>query len=162
MLGLLAIAAIFANLVTFYQVVVARPPPYESAVMHPVNAVPAFIADGLYQRYLSPGEIVVVVSQRGNAGMLFQADAGFYFRIAGGFVNASMSRGDALPMPVALLTHPTHDRAKGFDAYVRAAGVGAIIVEQAWAEPWTKVFDHLGLPKTSVGGVIVYRIPPPK
>ena len=162
-LGLLAIAAIFANLVTFYSVVVPAPPAHVPiASMRPVNELPSFITDGLYQRYLSPGEIVVVVSDRGNAGMLFQASSGFYFRIAGGFVNASMSRVSALPRPVELLTHPNHDRAKAFDAYVRVAGVGAIIVEQAWAEPWTKVFDHLGLPKTSVGGVIVYRIPPPK
>jgi hypothetical protein len=94
--------------------------------------------------------------------MLFQASADFYFRVAGGFVNASMSRVSALPRPVELLTHPTRERGKGFDNYVHAAGVGAVIVEQGWAEPWTKVFDHLGLPKTSVGGVIIYRIPPPK
>jgi hypothetical protein len=160
-LGLLAIAAIFANLPTFYSVVVPTPPRYDPA-MQPVNALPAFITDGLYRQYLKPREIVVVVSHRGNAGMLFQANAGFYFRIAGGFVNASMSRVDAMPEPVAMLTHPTKARGKAFDDYVHAAGVGAIIVEQAWAEPWTKVFDHLHLPKTTVGGVIIYRIPPPK
>jgi hypothetical protein len=162
--GLLAIAAIFANLLTFYEVVVPKPPAHTpaAAAMRPVNELPAFITDGLYQSYLSPGEIVVVVSDRGNAGMLFQASAGFYFRIAGGFINASMSRVSALPLPVELLNHPTRARGKQFDDYVRAAGVGAIIVEQAWAEPWTKVFGHLGLPATSVGGVIVYRIPPRK
>jgi hypothetical protein len=165
-LGLLAIAAIFADLPTFYQVVVPTPPPHlapaAAAAMRPANELPAFITDGLYKRYLKPGEIVVVVSDRGNAGMLFQASADFYFRIAGGFINASMSRVSALPRPVELLTHPTRERGKGFDNYVHAAGVGAVIVEQGWAEPWTKVFDHLGLPKTSVGGVIIYRIPPPK
>jgi len=162
-LGLLAIAAIFANLVTFYSVVVPTPPAHVPVgTMQAVNELPPFITDGLYRQYLSPGEIVVVVSDRGNAGMLFQASSGFYFRVAGGFINASVSRVSALPRPVELLTHPTRERGKGFDAYVRAAGVGAIIVEPAWAEPWTKVFNHLGLPKTSVGGVIIYRIPPPK
>jgi hypothetical protein len=165
-LGLLAIAAIFADLPTFYAVDVPTPPPHlapaAAAAMRPTNELPAFITDGLYKRYLKPGEIVVVVSDRGNAGMLFQASAGFYFRVAGGFINASMSRVSALPRPVELLTHPTRARGKGFDNYVHAAGVGAVIVEQGWAEPWTKVFDHLGLPKTSVGGVIIYRIPPPK
>jgi len=34
--------------------------------------------------------------------------------------------------------------------------VGAIIVEQAWAEPWTKVFARLGLHGTPAGGVTVY------
>jgi hypothetical protein len=160
-LGLLAIAAIFANLVTFYSVVIPHAPLKDPA-MRPVNELPAFITEGLYRQYLKPGEIVVVVSHRGNAGMLFQAGAGFYFRIAGGFVNASMSTVDALPKPVALLTHPTRDRGKQFNTYVRAAGVGAILVEQAWAEPWTNVFGKLHLHGTSVGGVTVYPIPPPK
>src|SRR5262249_11178707 len=160
-LGLLAIAAIFANLVTFYSVVIPYAPKYDPA-MRPVNELPAFITEGLYRQYLKPGEIVVVVSHRGNAGMLFQAGAGFYFRIAGGFVNASMSTVDALPKPVALLTHPTRDRGKQFNTYVRAAGVGAILVEQAWAEPWTNVFSKLHLHGTSVGGVTVYPIPAPK
>jgi len=161
-LGLLAIAAIFANLPTFYSVVVPKPPVDNPAAMRPVNELPAFITAGMYRQYLSPGEIVVVVSHRGNAGMLFQASSDFYFRIAGGFVNASMSRVDSLPEPVAVLTHPTRDRGKEFNAYVRAAGVGAILVEQAWAEPWTKVFSKLHLHGTTVGGVIIYPIPPPK
>jgi hypothetical protein len=39
---------------------------------------------------------------------------------------------------------------------VRQAHIGAVIVEQAWAEPWMSVFGRIGLPGTSVGGVIVY------
>ena len=130
--------------------------------MHPVNALPAFLTDGLYRQYLRPGEIVVVVSRRGNAGMLFQADAGFYFRIAGGFINTSLTRQDALPLPVAALSYPTAARVRQFRAWVRTAGVGAIIVEQAWAEPWMNVFGRMHLPATSVGGVTIYRIPPPR
>src|SRR5262249_47809521 len=139
----------------FYPVVVPKPSVRDPA-MRPVNALPPFITDGLYRRYLSPGETVVVVTDRGNAGMLFQASAGFYFRIARGFINTSLTPQDALPGPVELLTHSTRARVKQFRAYVRAAGVGAIIVEQAWAEPWMKVFSHLGLHDTPVGGVTIY------
>ena len=124
--------------------------------MHPVNALPAFLTDGLYRQYLRPGEIVVVVSRRGNAGMLFQADAGFYFRIAGAYINWSLSRQDALPAPVGLLSQPTRVRVRQFRAYVKTAGVGAIIVEQSWAEPWTSIFGRVGLHGTPVGGVTVY------
>jgi hypothetical protein len=158
-LGLLAVAVLVADLPTSYQPVDPVPlgftPP---ATMRPVNQLPAFITDGLYRRYLRPGETVVIVTYRGNAGMLFQADAGFYFRIAGGFINASLTtRQDALPAEVGDLSHATPARIRQFKSYVRSAGIGAVVVEQAWAQPWMlAVFDQAGLHGTSVGGVTVY------
>jgi hypothetical protein len=155
-LGLLALTAILADLPLFNPAAV--PPPDRQvpavAAVRPVGALPTFITDGLYRRYLKPGEIVVVVSQRGNAGMLFQADSGFYFRIAGGYINMSLSQQD--PQPVAALTHPTRDTVRQFQDYVRGAGVGAILVEDAWAEPWMSIFSRTGMHGTSVGGVTVY------
>lgn len=47
-----------------------------------------------------------------------------------------------------------------FESYVRSAGVGAILVEQAWEFPWIHNLNSLGLRGTSVGGVIVYPIAP--
>jgi hypothetical protein len=133
-----------------------NPPSAPSAAVRP-DALPAFISAGLYRHYLRPGEIVLVVSDRGNAGMLFQADTNFYMRIAGGFINVSVSNTTALPEPVARLRHPTPARERRFRAYVRRAGVGAILVERAWAAPWMQVFSRMGLHDTSVGGMIVYR-----
>ena len=129
-----------------------------SAVVRP-DALPTFISAGLYRQYLRPGEIVVVVSDRGNAGMLFQADTNFYMRIAGGFINVSVSNTAALPVPVARLRHPTPAREQRFRAYVHRAGVKAILVERAWAAPWMQIFSRMGLHGTPVGGMIVYRIP---
>ena len=34
--------------------------------------------------------------------------------------------------------------------------MGAILIEQAWAEPWMSVFSRMGMHGTSVGGVTVY------
>ncbi len=129
-----------------------------SAAVRP-DALPTFISAGLYRDYLRPGEIVVVVSDRGNAGMLFQADTNFYMRIAGGFINVSLSNTTALPVPVARLRHPTPAREQRFRAYVHRAGVSAILVERAWAAPWMQIFSRMGLHGTSVGGMIVYRTP---
>ena len=42
-------------------------------------------------------------------------------------------------------------------AYVHRAGVGAILVERAWAAPWMHVFSRMGLHGTAAGGMIVYR-----
>ena len=157
-LAVLALATIFANLPTFAEVVGRPVQAYTPAVpsLQPTNALPAFITDGLYRRYLKPGETVVVLSHRGNAGMLFQADTGFYFRNAGGFINASLNGGNALPLPVAQLSDPSPAREREFSRYVHQAGVGAIIVERAWSEKWMYIFGDLGWRATTVGGVTVY------
>ena len=156
-LGLLAVVVLFADSPTSYQAVNPVPLGYRPpATMRPVNQLPAFITDGLYRKYLAPGEIVVIVSHRGNAGMLFQADAGFYFRIAGGFLNDSLSRQDGLPAEVGDLSTSTEARERQFEGYVRTAGIGAVIVEQAWADPWMSIFGKLGLRSASVGGVTIY------
>jgi hypothetical protein len=127
-----------------------------SGAVPAADAMPSFISSGRYRDYLRPGEIVVVVSDRGNAGMLFQADTDFYFRIAGGFINAALTDPTALPEPVEQLMHPSPGAEQQFRRYVRQAGVGAILVEQAWSAPWMRIFSRMGLHGTPVGGMIVY------
>jgi hypothetical protein len=90
--------------------------------------------------------------------MLFQAYANFYFRIAGGYINASLTPTDALPRPVTLVSHPSKVADGIFKAYLRSAGVSAILVEQAWEAPWMHNLNKLGLHGTSVGGVTVYPV----
>jgi hypothetical protein len=155
-LGLAAAAAVIANVPAGSKGYVI-PAPIRAHAVGPADALPAFISTGLYRHYLRPGETVVVVSDRGDAGMLFQADTNFYFRIGGGFVNRSFSTATGLPAPVAALRYPTPAGERQFRAYVNQAGVGAILVEQAWAEPWMRIFSRMGLHRTVVGGVIVYR-----
>lgn len=155
----LGLAVIFADLPTFASVVVPPAPNYKPAVpgLSQSNELPAFFSQGYYKAYISPGEIVAVLSHRGNAGMMIQAATDFYFRIAGGFINASLSRPDALPVPIASMSHITKIRVSQFEAYVRHSGIGAIVVEQSWSENWMYVFRELGVPGTSVGGVTIYQ-----
>jgi hypothetical protein len=155
LLGLAVVAAVVAYVPT---AATGRVLPAASAAagLRPTNALPPFLSTGLYRRYLRPGEIVVVISDRGNAGMLFQADTNFYMRIAGGFINRTFS-GDGLPTPVANLIDANPTRERQFLAYVHRAGVGAVLVEQAWSSPWMQVFSQMGLHGTPAGGVIVYR-----
>ena len=156
-LGLAAVAAIVAYIPAAAGAS-GLPGGTRPASVRPVYALPTFISGGLYRDYLRPGEIVVVVSDRGNAGMLFQADADFYFRIAGGFINAALSDTTALPAPVERLSDPTPARERQFLAYLRQAGVGAILVERAWSAPWMDIFSRMGLHGTRVGGMMVYQI----
>ena len=161
-LGLLAVAAILWDTPTAYSAVNPIPLGYHPpATARPANQLPPFITAGLYQRYLRPGEIVIVVTHRGNAGLLFQADAGFYFRIAGGYINASLSTVTGLPHPVTVLDHPTRSAEREFGEYVRSSGVGAVIVEQAWEDPWMRNFGTvLGMRGTSACGVTIYPVAP--
>ncbi len=159
-LGLLAAAAIIVDAPTSYTAVNPVPLGYKPpATMRPVNQLPAFITQGMYRQYLRPGEIVVILTHRGNAGMLFQAASGFYYRIAGGYINASLTPVNALPHPVTLLAHPSHAAIRMFADYARSSGLGAIVVEQAWEEPWMNL-NRLGMHGTSVGGVTIYPMGP--
>jgi len=159
-LGLAAIAGIIAYLPGLqrgYDIPAAIPAGNPAVAVQPTHALPAFFTSGVYRDYLRRGETVVVVSDRANAGMLFQAYTNFYMRLSGGFINMTFTDRTSLPVPVAALRRPTPARERAFLAYARHVGVRAIIVERAWAEPWMNIFSRMGLHGTNVGGVTVYR-----
>lgn len=125
--------------------------------------VPAFISTGQFRQHLTAGEIVVVVSKVGNAGLLWQAQAGFYLRIVGGFINQGYDRGKLkhpmeVPLPLRGLEPATPKSGRIFDRFVMAHQVGAILVDARNKPRWADVFRELGLAGYTVGGVTVYRI----
>ena len=156
-LGVLAIAGIVAHIPNLSRDFTI-PAKNLTATVRPTHALPAFFTSGIYRDYLHPGEIVVVVSDRGNAGMLFQAYTDFYIRLSGGFINQTLTDDSALPAPVAALQQPTPAKERQFLAYSHQAGVGAILVERDWAAPWMNIFSRMGLDEANVGGVIIYRL----
>jgi hypothetical protein len=164
--AIVSLAAIFADVPTFASVVVPHKPKPTQWVQAlpsqpPTDQIPSFFTDGTYRKYIKPGENVVIVSHRGNAGMMFQAYTNFYFNIAGGFINASLSSENALPDVVANLSHLPgkvgRQRVENFKAYVKSDHIGAIVVERAWSEHWMYVFATLGLKTTTVGGVTIFQ-----
>jgi hypothetical protein len=122
----------------------------------PRSNVPEFVSSGQYHRYIAPGEIVVVVSEVGNAGMLWQAQSGFYMRIAGGFINAGLNHKTDLPLAVQDLSAATPTYVADFVRFVKADQVGAILLDAAHQPPWARVFHQLGLVGHRVGNVIIY------
>jgi hypothetical protein len=126
-----------------------------SLALAPQTTVPAFISSGDYHRQLAHGEIVIVVAKVRNAGMLWQSESGFYWRLAGGFINKGFDPSSDLPVQAqGMASAPV--RVAQFEAYVRADHIGAILVEASDAAPWTRVFRLLGLTGHLAGGVIVY------
>jgi hypothetical protein len=120
------------------------------------TSVPTFISSGQYRRELSRGEVVVVVSQVGNAGMLWQAQSDFYLRIAGGYFTEGISHRTDLPIPVQHLAAATPSRVATFERFVKADHVGAILLDASHEPVWAGIFRKLGLVGHTIGGVTVF------
>ncbi|HEY2077361.1 MAG TPA: hypothetical protein VGH53_13600 [Streptosporangiaceae bacterium] len=121
------------------------------------SSVPAFISAGDYHRQLRPGEIVAVVSDVGNAGMLWQAQTDFYMRIAGGYINEGITRKSDLPDQVQDLSSATPSSVAKFEQFVRTDHVGAILLDVRHEPTWAGIFHRMGLDGHRVGNVIVYQ-----
>jgi hypothetical protein len=122
----------------------------------PRTSVPTFISSGQYKSQLSRGEVVVVVSQIGNAGMLWQAQTDFYLRISGGYINQAITRGSDLPDPVQDLAQGTPAQVTQFAQFVRADHVGAILLDARHEPLWVGIFRRMGLHGHTFGDVVVY------
>jgi hypothetical protein len=124
----------------------------------PHSTVPKFITAGTYRKVLKPGEIVVVVSTIGNAGMLWQADTNFYTRLAGGYINQALAHRTDLPRPVQSLSSATPDRIAKFEAYLQQSKVGAILVDANHELQWIGIFQKIGLRPQRVDDVLVFPV----
>lgn len=145
LLALLAVAAVIAD----FGFIVRAPAG---------DTTPTFITTGQYRHYLTKDENVLIVSARGNAGMLWQADTHFYFRLAGGFVNSAINQGTDLPSQIALLAQPSPAVDQGALSYLKQNHIGAILIEQSRPPAWLAGFRQLGLHSQTVGGVILYQL----
>jgi hypothetical protein len=150
LLAVVAVAAVIVNI------------PYIAAGhANPRAVLPRFITSGEYRHYLTRDETILVISGRGNAGMLFQADTGFYFRIAGGFVNQAVTPRSDLPYWINSLQHPTAARYQNATRFLRQARVGAVLFENRFPEPLLLgAFDGLGLHSRVIGGMTLFQLPP--
>jgi hypothetical protein len=147
LLGVLTVLVMLANVPTI-------------ADAQPSNntRIPAFFATGEYLHYIKPGSTMLVISTRGNAAMLFQADTNFYMRVAGGFINMALTPRSDVPSQVSDLAQATPRRESQFLAYLKAAHVRDILVEKAWEPRWISVLSRMGLHYRSIGGILLYRV----
>jgi hypothetical protein len=120
------------------------------------NLVPPYISHDEYLSTLRHGEIVVVVSTTGNAGMLWQAETNYYMRLAGGYINQAITRRTDLPPAVQALSNATPADVAAFENYVRLDHIGAILLEVNRAPKWVGIFWRMGLKGRRDGGVYIY------
>jgi hypothetical protein len=119
----------------------------------------SFVTNGGYRRDLVRGSTVVVISHRGNEGLLFEAETNFYTRLAGGYLNRALAHGTDLPGPIAALESGPLTAAKiqGFRSFMKTAKISAIIVETHSRHPWRAIFTQLGLTHQTISGGDLYR-----
>jgi hypothetical protein len=147
--ALLAVVAILADV---------APTSFDPAA--PTDHVPAFFTTGRYRHYIKPGEIVLVISARDNAGMLFQAYTNFYMRIAGGYINMAISQRSDLPPQVIALSHADPARDARFLSYLKSAHIKAILVERDWKPAWIGILPKLGFKGKPIEGIVFYPLGP--
>jgi hypothetical protein len=116
-----------------------------------------FFVDGLYRDCLGPDENVIAVPYGGQGeSMLWQAESGFAFRLAGGYIRP-------LPPPSFLRDPAVREityegdapRAADLRRLVRDKHVTRIVVTAAAAPGWRGALRSFG-PPTRTGGVLVY------
>lgn len=119
---------------------------------------PRFFTTHEYRRVLTRGENVLILpfGQLGDS-MLWQADTGMWFRLAGGYINPSYP-GDyqADPLFPYLLSN-AQPNPQSLHAFLDQRHIGAVIVLPEMPQQWPKALAALGLKRRYLGGVWFYR-----
>jgi hypothetical protein len=127
--------------------------------------VPGFLTQGVYHRYLRPGEIVWIVDPHHDRQMIWQARTGFSFRLAGGFFGVTPS---GLPSPpsAAMQAHLGTGAITGASvadirAFLAGHRVGAVLMaEQPRGSDARRVLAAAtGVAGVRSGRVIVFQLP---
>jgi hypothetical protein len=91
-------------------------------------------------------------------GMLWQAEAGFRFRQAGGYLRPGPPDAYAHDPAVAALRAGTTPTTADLRAFLARSGAGAIVVDPAYLPAYAATLDPLGITPEQVGGLLVYRL----
>jgi hypothetical protein len=123
--------------------------------------IPALFTGGGYRHCLRKNEVVLALpfNARGNA-LIWQAKSGFWFRLAGGYVMNAVPPYFHQSFPVEQVADsqvPKKLRLVDVQAFVQAASVTTIVLNEAQSYPWRTLLDRLGRPQV-VGGALIYRL----
>ncbi len=120
---------------------------------------PALFTTHEYRRVLTRGETVLVLpfGQLGNS-MLWQAETGMWFRLAGGYLSPIYPKDyETDPLFAALFGH-ARPNPHALRAFLARHHVGAVIVDPKMPQRWPEALAALGLKRKSLGGVWFYRV----
>jgi hypothetical protein len=122
---------------------------------------PRFFASGVYRRYLEAGETIVVIpyGHRGNS-MLWQAQTGMYFRMAGGYVGIAPAHATGWPILHTLYTgEPIPDHQRELEMFLGGNGVRKIVVVDGHEREWAGLFAPVDPHPKRVEDVWIFHVP---
>lgn len=124
--------------------------------------IPALFTGGGYRHCLRKNEVVLALpfGARGNS-LIWQAESGFWFRLAGGYIwNTVPPSFLRSPRVASIATNSDPSLLKLADvrAFTRKASVTSIVLHAADKGGWRTLLDRLGVPLRT-GGVLIYRVP---
>jgi hypothetical protein len=121
---------------------------------------PAFFTTSEYKRFVQRDETVLTLpwSWRGDS-MLWQAETGMWFRIAGGYLGKLFPADyQREPVAPALFDPRVAGQAGSLVTFMKRRNVSAVILDATNPEQWIGVLARLGLRPVRVGGVLFYRV----
>jgi hypothetical protein len=133
-------------------------PNLHSAFWRTSNDTPEFFTNRNYQRYLKPGENVILLPYGINGrSMLWQATAGFYFRMAQGWTSVTPREFQRWPIVNAMLTRTyIPDVTLQLRAFMAAHGVREVLVSDREDWFWEPMLAPLDSSPIRVGGMVIY------
>jgi hypothetical protein len=121
--------------------------------------IPDAVRGAAVSHILSPGEVVLALPFGGlGYGMLWQAEAGFRFRQAGGYLRPDPPGSYAHDPAVAALRAGQTPAPADFRAFLQRSGTRAILLDPAYLPVYAGTLDPLGITPERVGGLLVYRL----
>jgi hypothetical protein len=150
-----------ARWVAFALVALTLAPSLDGGLWHTRLDRPPLFQDDRWRTVVHPGENVFIIpfAFDGQA-MLWQEEAGFDFRLTGGYVSAVFP--SALwrsPIIRAIYGAPLPPFAgREVRAFVRDRQVDVVMLRSGWPGPWRRVLSAgLGQPRAA-GGMLVWRV----
>lgn len=124
-------------------------------------SVPPLFTQARYRPCLAtPGNVLPEPVGMGGQAMLWQAEADFRFRLAGGRLQTSPPSSFQHPPGIAQIAvgyPPVRNQASLLRAYARAKDVTLAIVDKRWAATWAPALSKLASAEDA-GGVLLYRL----
>lgn len=124
-------------------------------------SVPPFFSEGLYERYLDPGDRVLIIPW-GKAGratdMLWQATTDMRFSLMGGHVGFVPSHYQGQVVLLLREARPELIHPAALAGFLSYRGVDAIVVADEEEPTWSGLLSTLGVSPTRIGGVVLYDL----
>ena len=127
---------------------------------------PTFFTTSTYKKYVKRNEIVMTIPySQGGDEMLWQADTGMYFRLAGGYMGYPPPWEANIPIIHYQLYFgaptPPADGVSQLRSLVASHHIGVVLVQQTSALNWPILLHQAGFHLTATtGGIEVYDPPP--